>query len=229
MFILDNDGGLMTKYSVAKFVIFVIVLMIIVGFPSYAQKKSKIVFTFYGHVCFMIAISQGTLMLTDPMKIDEYPLPENLTSDIVTVSHNHRDHNYVEAVKGMPRILYGMQGKTGDEKHHTFVPVSEKIGDLGTVLTPDQLKKIGKVDVLMIPVGGKYTVTIDQADSIVTQLKPGMIVFPMHLRTDAAQFLPAKAEDFLKGKVNVEKVRDNIYKLNFDKPRSGMKYILMDY
>jgi len=256
----------MKKYSICNSLIFVLALLITVGYPLDAQKSHNVIFTFYGQACFIMTTSQGTRILTDPMMLDGYPLPEDLTADIVTVSHLHRDHNYVEAAKGKPRVLYGMQGKEGDELHHTFVPVDEKIkdvrifnvlsnhfdpnmnptanaifvfefdgirvvdlGDIGTVLSVEQLKKVGQVDVLMIPVGEKYTVTLSQADSIVTQLKPKMIVFPMHFKTDAAQFLPTTAEDFLKGKPNVERIAGNTYLLNPMKKEAGMKYVLLDY
>jgi L-ascorbate metabolism protein UlaG (beta-lactamase superfamily) len=256
----------MKKYPLCITLILVLALLITVGYPLDAQKSHDVTFTFYGQACFMMTTSQGTRILTDPMKLDGYPLPQDLTADIVTVSHLHRDHNYVAAAKGKPRVLYGMQGKSGDELHHSFVPVDEKIkdvriidvlsnhfdpkvspvsnaifvfefdeikvvhlGDIGTVLSTEQVKKIGTPDVLMIPVGGKYTVTLSQADSIVAQLKPKMIVFPMHFKTDAAQFLPTTAEDFLKGKPNVERIAGNRYMLNLATKNTGMKYVLLSY
>ena len=255
------------KVDNIKRILFSVTIMIIMGiFPLHAQKAKEVTFKFFGHSCFLITTSQGTRILTDPMKIEGYPIPENLTADIVTVSHNHFDHNYVEAVKGKPRILYGMEGKVGDEKNHKFIPISETIkdvkifnvfshhfhpdinpagnsifiyefdglkvahlGDIGTVLNADQIKKMGKVDVLMIPVGGKYTMTLSEADSIISQLKPEMIVFPMHYKTDAASFLPVTADDFLNGKMNVERIKGNIYSISVKEVVTEMKYILLNY
>lgn len=256
----------MNKYISCCISIFIFVLSFGINCELIAQKPGEVLFTFYGQACFMMTTSQGTRIVTDPMKLDGYPLPEDLTADIVTVSHNHRDHNYVEAVKGKPAVLYGLKGKAGDDLHHVFVPLDEKIkdvrifnvlsnhfdpnvspvsntifvfefdgirvvhlGDIGTLLSAEQLKKIGTPDLLMIPVGGKYTVTLPQADSIVAQLKPRIAVIPMHFRTDAAQFLPTTAEDFLKRKPNVERIAGNSYLLDPAKKGAGMKYMLLDY
>jgi L-ascorbate metabolism protein UlaG (beta-lactamase superfamily) len=256
----------MKKYPLCTPFIFVLALLITVGCSLDAQKSRDVTFTFYGQACFMITTSQGTRIVTDPMKLDGYPLPKDLAAEIVTVSHNHRDHNYVEAVTGKPRIIYGIQDKAGEALQDTFNNVDEKIkdvrifnvlsnhfnpkvnstinaifvfefdgirvihlGDIGTVLSTEQLKKIGYVDVLMIPVGGKYTVSLPDADAIISQLKPKMVIFPMHFKTDAADFLPTTAEDFLKGKSNVERISNNSYTLNLVTEHPVMKYILLNY
>jgi L-ascorbate metabolism protein UlaG (beta-lactamase superfamily) len=76
------------------------------------------------------------------------------------------------------------------------------IGDLGTTLTADQIKQIGRVDILMIPVGGKYTIDAVGATKVVDQLKPKVII-PMHYKTPKIDIPLNSVEPFLNGKSNV--------------------------
>ena len=83
------------------------------------------------------------------------------------------------------------------------------LGDLGHVLDEEQVKAIGKTDVLLIPVGGTYTIDAAEATRVVDQLKP-KIVIPMHYKTDKTPNLPvAPVDDFLKGKPKVQRVKGN--------------------
>jgi L-ascorbate metabolism protein UlaG (beta-lactamase superfamily) len=79
------------------------------------------------------------------------------------------------------------------------------LGDLGHELTPEQVKAIGKVDVLMIPVGGIYTLNGDQAKTVVEQLKPRLYVLPMHYGVPGYDDLLGP-EEFLGGQKNVKKL-----------------------
>ncbi|MBU1699711.1 MAG: MBL fold metallo-hydrolase [Candidatus Eisenbacteria bacterium] len=103
------------------------------------------------------------------------------------------------------------------------------LGDLGVLLSDEQIDKIGNIDVLMIPVGGKYTISLDEADQVVKQLHPGAVVFPMHYRTDLSAFLPNTAEDFLKGKQNVIRVNGNSFHLDVDNPPQDLAYVLLNH
>ena len=77
--------------------------------------------------------------------------------------------------------VHGMQrGKNSVWVVETDGLVFVHLGDLGHELTADQVKAIGKVDVLMVPVGGIYTLNGDQAKKVVDQLKPRLYVLPMH-------------------------------------------------
>ena len=103
------------------------------------------------------------------------------------------------------------------------------LGDLGVILTEKQLVEIGKINVLMIPVGGKYTLSLEEADQVVKQINPAQIVFPIHFRTRNALFLPNSAEDFLNNKQNVRKISSNQFILKPDSPLQTLHYILPDY
>lgn len=172
---------------------------------SAAKKYSSIKWS--GHSCFTITNEKGTKIVTDPL-VDGigYKVP-NLYAQIVTVSHDHFDHNNLGAVKSnftaiRERGQFNINGikikgtKTyhdpkggslrGENTVYTYdidgVNVCH-LGDLGHMLTKDQIKSIGKVDVLMIPVGGLYTIDGAEATKVVSQLNP-KVVIPMHYKTD---------------------------------------------
>jgi len=77
------------------------------------------------------------------------------------------------------------------------------LGDLGHILTASQVKAIGRVDVLMVPVGGVYTIDGAQAKEVVRQLNPGYVI-PMHYKTPALSINLKTADQFLKGYKDVE-------------------------
>jgi L-ascorbate metabolism protein UlaG (beta-lactamase superfamily) len=230
-----------------------------------AQQNNEISITWFGHSCFLITTTQNTKLLTDPMDIEGYEIPKNIKPDVVTISHNHRDHCAVEAVPGNPKLIYG---KTSEEigPERKCIDVDEKfkdikiytvcsnhfkpevspvlnaifvlefdsirvahLGDLGITLSEKQIEQIGEIDILMIPVGGKYTVSRAEADTIISQLKPKIAVFPMHYRTEVADFVPNTADDFLKNKSNITRITGNTYSLNPHQPPKVMKYIVLDY
>ncbi|MFZ5631772.1 MAG: MBL fold metallo-hydrolase [Bacillota bacterium] len=174
-----------------------------------------------GHACFMIILSNGKAVITDPFdqKLG-YPVP-NLAADFVTVSHQHFDHNAVKSVPGKP-VVVQEEGRhsfagitfTGVSSFHDnagggqrgkntiFVIEAEglrvcHLGDLGHVPDAGQAAKIGAVDILMVPVGGFYTIGPDQAVEVVDQLSP-RVVLPMHYKTRYIELPISTADEFLK-------------------------------
>jgi len=161
-----------------------------------------------GQSCFQISVSNSKDHSAD-IVIDPYDeatglkLP-NLSADILMVSHQHHDHNNIEGVKGTPFLIAGpgeyevkevfVQGipsfhddKDGKDRGLNTIYVFEAedlrfchLGDFGQKqLTDEQLEKIDGVDVLMIPVGGEYTIDATAAQKIISQIEP-KIVIPMH-------------------------------------------------
>ena len=132
-----------------------------------------------------------------------------LAGDIVTVSHDHGDHNNTEAVKATGEIepflitgpgeyeikdtfVYGIAAhhddeKGGDRGNNTIYRIEmdgismAHLGDLGHQLTSEQIEKLEGVDILFIPVGGKYTIDGKQAVSVISQLEPRLVI-PMHYK-----------------------------------------------
>ena len=153
-----------------------------------------------GHSCFTVKTRQGSVVL-DPYEDGRVPGygPLRLEADLVLCSHEHGDHNCRAAVKlsGKPCELKVTEiaswhddvcgAKRGPNTIHVIEAEGMKLvhlGDLGTGLDADQIRALAGADVLMIPIGGFYTIDSDQALEIVSQLRPRIIV-PMHFRRGA--------------------------------------------
>ena len=158
-----------------------------------------------GHASFLME-SAGIKLLTDPFNVEiGYQLYKDKV-DIVTVSHEHWDHNAVDILSGNPRVIretglstidginiLGISSfhdkKQGQERGNNIIfKISSEnldilhLGDLGHVLTDRQLMEVGNVDILLVPVGGRYTVDAEAAYEIVHLLQPSIII-PMHFLT----------------------------------------------
>jgi len=161
-----------------------------------------------GQSCFQISVSNSkdhsAEIVIDPFDEKIGLKMPNFSADIVLVTHDHYDHNNVKAVKGDPFLISGpgeyevkevfikgipsfhdeSEGKErGQNTIYTIEAEDMKfchLGDLGQKqLTDEQLEKIDEVDVLMIPVGGVYTIDSPTAQKIISQIEP-KIVIPMH-------------------------------------------------
>lgn len=174
----------------------------------------------FGHSCFLLTADGGRRILTDPF--DErvgYPLPR-VAADIVTTSHGHHDHSYTKAVPGRFTHLsrpgcHSADGIdiTGVASFHDnaggskgganviFVFALDGLrichcGDLGHPLTAEQAQAIGRVDILLVPVGGFYTIDAVTAARVAKDLA-ATVVIPMHYKTDALDFPIAGVDPFL--------------------------------
>lgn len=176
-----------------------------------------------GHSAFKLVESTGTTIITDPYKgsVVGYNMPEGLCADIVTCSHEHDDHNYLAAVGGSPIVLNqegafeinGVHISSMEcfHDHHSGnrrggnlifkfrmdgVDVCH-LGDIGEACSIDICSQIGSVDILLIPVGGNYTIDAETAKEYVDLLMPD-IVIPMHYRTRDSVMDIEKVDSFLK-------------------------------
>ncbi len=185
--------------------------------------------TYHGHSCFKLR-GKNAAAVTDPYEDSIGLSLPSLSADVVTISHDHGDHNQASRVSGTARrdnpfVIdhlgeYEVEGISvfGVGSHHDDQEGSERganniftisvdgvrvchLGDLGHQLTESMIDEIGIIDVLLLPVGGKYTIDAKQAVAVARALEPG-IVIPMHYRTaehDEKRFGELQAvEDFLK-------------------------------
>ena len=245
-----------------KLLFFMISLILIFYFTYPNLQAKQVTFKWFGQACFLVVTINNTKIITDPVAMGDYGVPKDIKADIVTVSHEHFDHNKVETVSGNPVVIRGLTAGAKEfakidrtvkgVKIYTVPSYHDKeqgrkrglnaifvfefdgirvvhLGDLGHVLTQEQISKIGKVDVLMIPIGGKYTIYGEDADKVISQLKPKMVVFPMHFKTDVADFLPYSADNFVKGKENVKRIDGNCYKLDISNPPEKLEYVILNY
>lgn len=175
--------------------------------------------TWYGHSCFKLETEDGSIVF-DPYSPGSVPglsLPE-LTADVTICSHGHGDHNYTAAVRRTGaetrfaaqqiELFHDEVGGLKRGKNRAAMVDAEgqrivHLGDLGHALDAATLAALGTVDVLLIPVGGYYTIDAVQAHEIVTALKP-RITIPMHYRgVDFGYEELATAEEFLSLSENV--------------------------
>jgi L-ascorbate metabolism protein UlaG (beta-lactamase superfamily) len=104
------------------------------------------------------------------------------------------------------------------------------LGDLGHTLTDDQLSEIGSVDVVLVPVGGAFTIDAHQATRVVDQLHPRLMVIPMHYKTDVSTVKELAGVDaFLEGKPNVRREATNTIPLSTLKARPGTEVVVLGY
>ncbi|MBU1110433.1 MBL fold metallo-hydrolase [Patescibacteria group bacterium] len=166
--------------------------------------------SYLGWASFKIA-GEGITLIVDPFDPQIVGLPwKNQEADVVCVSHQHKDHNYVAGVKGA-RLVIGSPGeyevggvrifgmlsyhddKQGQERgFNTMYRIELEefsvayLGDLGHKLTQEQVEDLGSIDVLILPVGGKYTINYETAAEVVAQLQPS-IVIPSHYQVEGVK------------------------------------------
>jgi len=206
----------------------------------------------FGHASFLIENEKGITIVTDPF--DEtlgYKLPR-VKANIVTVSHEHFDHNYVRGIKGRPVVFKGPVKREshkmefrGISTYHDSVFGAQRgqntvftikadgmklchLGDLGHILDAGQLNEIGNVDILFIPVGGFYTINSEQANQIIKEIKPKIII-PMHYKTEAIKFSIDTIDIFIDGKNNVKILDSNEYFVSKETLPSDSKIIVFKY
>jgi L-ascorbate metabolism protein UlaG (beta-lactamase superfamily) len=182
-----------------------------------------------GHAAFLITSDSGTRIITDPYTPTAGLKYGNIkeSADIVTVSHDHDDHNNVAAVQGNPKVVRGTTEAKGIKikgipTYHDDARGSKRgsntifcfevdgvnichAGDLGHGLSEAQVAELGKIEVLLIPVGGFFTIDARAASQVCDQLKPRVII-PMHYKNDKCQFPIAGVDEFLRGKDNVTRL-----------------------
>lgn len=206
--------------------------------------------TWYGQSCFKVK-GKNVTVVTDPFDPDFTGLKKlKLEADIVTISHQHQDHNNTQVVGGEPFVVeasgeYEVKGvaihgvstfhdnKDGRERGKNTIYSIEidgiticHCGDLGHTLSVSQLEQLEDVDILLVPVGGVYTIGPTEAVEVVSQIAP-KVVIPMHYKVEGLKFDLKGVESFMNsyGKGSVEAI--NKYSVTKDKlPEDGELVLL---
>lgn len=176
--------------------------------------------TWLGHSCFRIK-GNNAVIITDPFPADlGYKLGKQ-AANIVTVSHPHPSHSFIETIEGDPHIIKGpgeyeisgvlvigiaawhdaVKGQSLGKNTVYLMEIDGvavcHAGDLGHVLSDEQLEEMGNVDVLMLPVGGVSTINAALAAQLVRKVEP-KVVIPMHYKTPQTSRELDPVDDFLK-------------------------------
>lgn len=199
------------------------------------------IISWLGQSCFKLQDKingRDVTVITDPFDPTDtgLKLPTNLAADIVTVSYDHKDHNFVQAISGQPFIInmageYEVGGvsidgidsnhddQDGAERGHNLMfrlefsdLVVSHLGDLGSLLEAKQLERLAGTDVLIVPVGGIYTVDAKKAVEAINQIEPKMII-PMHYKIDGLKIDLNPVEDFIKA-IGLVPTTDNKLKIS---------------
>jgi len=211
------------------------------------------IITWQGHSCFKIQDkigSDGVTVVTDPFSKEVGLKVPNCEADIVTISHDHYDHNNSAALRGQPLIIncageYDYKGilvegidsfhddKEGKERGLNVIYRFEvedisivHLGDLGSPLDNGQLEKLAGTDILLIPVGGKYTLDAKKAVEVISQIEP-RIVIPMHYKTKDLKIDIDPVDKFIK-EIGIEPTYEEKLKISKkDLPQEDMELVIL--
>lgn len=212
------------------------------------------IITWCGHSCFKIQNkvgSDGITVTTDPFDKKVGLKAPSFESDIVTVSHDHYDHNNVSAMRGEPFVIdtageYDIKGAAihGVEAYHDDKKGKDKgvnviyritmdeitvvhLGDLGHELDDKQLEVVQGADILLIPVGGKYTIDAKKAVEVVSQIEP-RIVIPMHYLIKGVKLDIDGVEKFVK-ELGVKPTNEAKLKISKKElPQEDMELVILE-
>ena len=155
---------------------------------------------YFGHSCFRLSYA-GQRIVLDPYADGSVPglAPLRAEAEFVYCSHDHSDHNAAKCVKLLPHgaqaftvteLLTDHDEAGGTKRGKNIIRVFDlggarvaHFGDLGRALTPEETKALSDLDLVMIPVGGFFTIDAAAAQRILAQIRPRVTVL-MHYRTD---------------------------------------------
>ncbi len=178
--------------------------------------------TYMGHSSFMLTTSDGVRLLTDPYRPGSYqgairyaPILEDV--DVVSISHDHEDHNNVESLLSRPLVVTtscqakgirfrafsswhdAEQGATRGPNRIFSIQADDiaivHCGDLGHGLDDTAIHDLGAIDILLIPVGGRFTIGPEEANDIIARVNPGVAI-PMHYKTEHCRMPILELQDF---------------------------------
>lgn len=206
--------------------------------------------SWYGHSCFRLRDKEIVIM-TDPYdKSLGLPVPR-VRADVVTVSHDHPDHNAVQNIKGEPVVLSGpgeyeikgifVTGASSSEGEKR--PLAQEntifvfdmdgltvchLGDLDHVPVQEQIEALGDVHVLLIPVGGAPTLSASQAAEVIRLLEP-RIVIPMHYSLPEMALKLDPVSKFFKEMGLREPTPESVLKVTGSALPEETQVVLLDY
>ncbi|AGK95335.1 MBL fold metallo-hydrolase [Clostridium pasteurianum] len=189
-----------------------------------------------GHSSFLIKDSRNRLILTDPFNDQVGYETYKGNANFVTISHSHFDHAYTDEVKGNPKIINTPGNYNFDDlniigvnsyhdkqlgavrgKNIIFIIEVDgyricHLGDLGYILSDEEVTALGAIDVLLVPVGGNFTINGVEAKKLCEKINSHLII-PMHYKTPLLSFPIDGVENFISAIKNGERLQNNTLKL----------------
>jgi L-ascorbate metabolism protein UlaG (beta-lactamase superfamily) len=207
----------------------------------------------YGHSAFRLTTADNVSIIIDPYEpggLGGTIRYDQITdqADIVLVSHDHEDHNYTEGIKGPFRLIskegfYDIKGVriraigtfhgAGMGQNLVFVVEADGVrvmhlGDIGHTLDQSSITQVGKIDVLMIPADGVYTLGPREASQMINDIKPSLII-PMHFRTKKGGRTIGGVDRFIEGKQHVRTISHSEIEVSTDALPNDSEIILLQY
>lgn len=210
----------------------------------------------HGHACFEIVSDKGVIIGIDPHDGVSLGIrPPMFKADIILVTHNHFDHNAIQVIsKPNSKVLDMFEGETivnnvkvkGVKSYHDPYRGSLRgevivynikvdnmtithLGDLGTIPEEKVLSEIIPTDILMIPVGGVYTIGPSEAAEVVEKINPKIVV-PMHYRIPGLRLGLKSVNDFLrKVRYEIKRISSREFSISKDKLPSTTEVWLLTY
>ncbi len=193
--------------------------------------------TYFGHSSFLVETADGVRVIMDPYRHGAYNGAVGYAAidepaEVVVASHDHDDHGACDTIPGDPLVLMhptsetvGSLKITGVDVAHDETGGSERgkntiatlddgdvrlvhLGDLGHTLDAATVDSLGRVDVLLVPVGGFFTIDHEQAAEVVESLSP-RVVIPMHYKTTSVDFPIAAVDPFLATQAKVQRSKES--------------------
>lgn len=205
---------------------------------------------YLGHSCFKLTESTGTSIVCDPYSDEIGYAMRKVSADAVTVSHGHYDHNAVQNVDGAPILIDGGQNnglagveinsiksfhdtsrgkKRGENTIFKFrmdgIDVCH-LGDLGEECSSALIDELLPVNVLLIPVGGTYTIDAEMAKEYVDRIMPEVVI-PMHYRDKGCKLDIDKVDAFLNLFDDVEEVDESSIELMRNDLKDDTKIVVL--
>lgn len=212
--------------------------------------------TWLGHSSFRLqgkTASDIISVVTDPYKSEKVGLKmPKVEADIVTISHDHDDHNNLEAIKGEPFVVRGAgeyeskgvyidgisswhDAEKGAKRGENIIfrfeiedIVITHLGDLGAELDDKQLERLEGTDILLVPVGGTYTIDAQKAISVINQIEPRIII-PMHYSVPGLKIDLDPVEKFLKAIAIKPRHEEKLKISKKDLPQDDMELIVLSF